>query len=172
MDQCMHSLIYLHINILYGNSYTFKKKIHTGTFKFNGPIHSQFHALIYLHIHILCGNSFAFKKFHTHTFKFDGPIHSHSFITTFTFCMATATHSKNSYRQIHIQIWWTKTFKLIYLHIHILFGNSFTFTIFIPTHSNSNLMEQYVHSFTFQKFHTNTFTFDGPNFSFKLILEI
>ena len=25
MDQYMHTLIYLHINILYGNSYTFKK---------------------------------------------------------------------------------------------------------------------------------------------------
>ena len=64
------------------------------------------------------------------------------------------------------------SFTLIYHNIYILYDNRFTITIFIPTHSNSNLMEQYVHSFTFKKFHTNTFTFDRPIHSHTSIPNI
>ena len=119
INQNIHTLIDHHIHILYGNSYTFKKKFI--------PAHSNLmdqyiHTLIDHHIHILYGNSYTFKKFHTDTFKFYGPIHCHSFITTFTFCMATATHSK--FIPAHSNLMDQYIHTLIYLHIHILYGNS------------------------------------------------
>ena len=39
------------------------------------------------------------------------------------------------------------SFTLIYHNIYILYDNRFTITIFIPTHSNSTLMERNVHSY-------------------------
>ena len=138
MDQYMHTLIYLHINILYGNSYTFKKKfipahsnlmdqyIHSFTLSFISTftfcvataslsknfIHTHSNLMDqYIHTHLSPRSHFVWQQLHIQkihtdrfTFKFDGPRHSNSFISTFTFCLATASHSQFSYQHIQIQI--------------------------------------------------------------------
>ena len=59
MDQYIHTLIDHHI--LYGNSYTFKKKFIPAHSHLN-LMNQYIHTLFDQNIHILYGNSYTFKK--------------------------------------------------------------------------------------------------------------
>ena len=128
---------------------THSKKNHTSTFKFQ------------LHIQ---------KKIHTGTFKFNGPIHSHSHWSPHSHFVWQQLHiQKISYR--HIQILWTNTLPLIYHHVHILYGNSYTLKK--KSYRQNHIQIWWTNTFTLIHHHIhilygNSFTF---TFRFTFIFD-